>query len=177
MTSTKIAANAGAIPTVTALTSTSALPKTSPPATSTPIPATITTTSIAPEAFRILLVDDNADANESMAALLELLGFNVRTASDGATALAANTSFAPHLIFCDIGLPGMNGYELAGALRSAVGRRHVVLVAATGYGHESGRARSRAAGSDHHLVKPLDADVLLDFVAAQAANWPTQVDG
>ncbi len=125
---------------------------------------------VAPADYRILLVDDNADANESMAALLELLGYCVQTALDGPAALAASSLFVPHLVLCDIGLPGMNGYELAAALRNAAGQRNIVLAAVTGYGHESDRARSRAAGFDHHLVKPLDADVLLDFVARQAAT-------
>lgn len=130
---------------------------------------------IAPADFRILLVDDNADANESMAALLEMLGYAVATAADGPTALAVSSRFMPHLILCDIGLPGMSGHELAGELRSATGKRNIVLAAATGYGLDSDRARSRAAGFDHHLVKPLDAEALLDFVAWQAATYqPTR---
>ena len=132
------------------------------------------TVPVASADFRILLVDDNADANESMAALLELLGYTVQTASDGPTALAVNSRFAPHLVLCDIGLPGMSGYELAAALRATAGERNIVLVAATGYGHDSDRARSLAAGFDHHLVKPLDADALLDFVALQAATYQTE---
>ena len=126
---------------------------------------------IPPADFRVLLVDDNADANESMAALLDMLGYAVQTASDGPTALAASARFMPHLILCDIGLPGMNGYELAAALRNASGTRNMVLAAATGYGHDSDRIRSKAAGFDHHLVKPLDADALIEFVAQQAATY------
>ena len=121
--------------------------------------------------FRILLVDDNEDANDSMAALLELLDYDVRTATDGATALKTTSEFQPQLILSDIGLPGMDGYELAPALRKAAGSRKLVIAAATGYGHASDRARSLAAGFDHHLVKPLDADALLEFVAQQAANY------
>ena len=121
--------------------------------------------------FRILLVDDNEDANDSMAALLELLEYDVRTAIDGASALKATAEFEPHLILSDIGLPGMDGYELAPALRKVIGARKAIIVAATGYGHASDRARSQAAGFDHHLVKPLDADVLLAFVAKQAAEY------
>ena len=128
-------------------------------------------TPISPANFRVLLVDDNVDANESMTALLDILGYAVQTASDGPTALAASARFMPHLILCDIGLPGMNGYELAGALRSASGSRNMVLAAATGYGHDSDRIRSKAAGFDHHLVKPIDADALLEFIAHQAATY------
>ncbi|MBC7499871.1 MAG: response regulator [Herminiimonas sp.] len=121
--------------------------------------------------FRVLLIDDNEDANESMAALLELLGYQVRTATDGEAALRVASEFEPQLILSDIGLPGMDGYQLAPALRKAAGDRKVIIAAATGYGHASDRLRSQAAGFDHHLVKPLDADTLLDFVAQQAASY------
>ena len=121
--------------------------------------------------FRILLVDDNEDANDSMAALLELLNYDVRTVTDGAAALKMTEEFQPQLILSDIGLPGMDGYQLAPALRKVAGTRKVVIAAATGYGHASDRARSLAAGFDHHLVKPLDADALLEFVARQAADY------
>ncbi len=125
----------------------------------------------APAQFRILLVDDNVDANESMAALLELLGYTVQTATDGPSALAAMPAFEPQLILCDIGLPGMSGYEVVAALREVTAGRKVIIAAATGYGHDSDKARSLAAGFDHHLVKPLDAEMLLDFVARQAAEY------
>ncbi len=122
-------------------------------------------------AYRILLIDDNLDANESMGALLELLGYQVEMAMDGPSGLAACRRFEPHLILCDIGLPGMSGYELVVELRQAVGARKVVIAAATGYGHDSDRARASSAGFDHHLIKPIDADTLLDFVAQQAATY------
>ncbi len=121
--------------------------------------------------FRILLVDDNEDANDSMAALLELLDYDVRTATDGDSALSMTAKFQPQLILSDIGLPGMDGYQLAPALRRIAGERKIIIAAATGYGHASDRARSLAAGFDHHLVKPLDADALLAFVAQQAAEY------
>lgn len=120
------------------------------------------------QGFRILLVDDNEDANESMAALLDMMEYDVRTATSGAVALTVAQEFAPQLILSDIGLPGMDGYQLAPALRRLAGERKVILVAATGYGHANDRARSEAAGFDHHLVKPLDADMLLEFVGSQA---------
>jgi CheY-like chemotaxis protein len=121
--------------------------------------------------FRVLLIDDNDDANESMAALLELVGYDVRTAVTGATALTLTAQFEPQLILSDIGLPDMNGYELAPALRQITGLRKVILVAATGYGNANDKQRSQVAGFDHHLVKPFDADMLLDFVATQAAAY------
>ncbi|WP_344763028.1 hybrid sensor histidine kinase/response regulator [Actimicrobium antarcticum] len=123
------------------------------------------------EGFRILLIDDNDDANESMAALLDMMGYVVSTARDGTSALTMATQFKPQLILSDIGLPGMDGYQLAPALRTACGDRKLILVAATGYGNANDRQRSQAAGFDHHLVKPLDADVLLDFLALQAAEY------
>ncbi|MFT5535242.1 MAG: CheY-like chemotaxis protein [Burkholderiaceae bacterium] len=123
------------------------------------------------QSFRILLIDDNEDANESMAALLELMDYDVRTATNSATALALTAQFEPQLILSDIGLPDMNGYQLAPALRQITGQRKVILVAATGYGNANDKQRSQAAGFDHHLVKPLDADMLLAFVATQAAAY------
>ncbi|HEV7616822.1 MAG TPA: PAS domain S-box protein [Burkholderiaceae bacterium] len=121
--------------------------------------------------FRILLIDDNIDANESMGSLLKLLHYDVRTAKDAETGLDIAIAFKPHLILSDIGLPGMNGYQLAPALRKAAGARKMIIAAATGYGLASDRLRSQAAGFDHHLVKPIDADFLLNFVAQQFASY------
>lgn len=126
---------------------------------------------VLPGDFRILLIDDNVDANDSMAALLSLLEYNVRTAKDGETALVAAADFQPHLIFSDIGLPGMDGYELAVRLRALAAGRKLILAATTGYGLASDRQRSTEAGFNYHLVKPLDADALLDFIAEQLANY------
>jgi CheY-like chemotaxis protein len=121
--------------------------------------------------FRILLIDDNRDATESMGALLELLDYDVRTADDAESGLAMAIAFQPHLIFSDIGLPGMDGYQLAPELRKAAGERKLVLAAATGYGLPSDRARAMRAGFDYHLVKPIDADMLLNFVARQLLEY------
>jgi CheY-like chemotaxis protein len=121
--------------------------------------------------FRILLIDDNIDANESMGSLLKLLHYDVRTAKDAETGLDIAIAFKPHLILSDIGLPGMNGYQLVPALRKAAGARKMIIAAATGYGLASDRLRSQAAGFDHHLVKPIDADFLLNFVAQQFASY------
>ena len=117
--------------------------------------------------FRVLLIDDNQDAIDSMGALLSLLEYDVRTAEDGESALRIAREFQPHLILSDIGLPGMDGYQLAPELRKATGKRKLVLAAATGYGLASDKQKAREAGFDFHLVKPLDADLLIDFVAAQ----------
>ncbi len=118
--------------------------------------------------FRILLVDDNQDANESMCSLLALIGYDVRTARDGASGLQVAQAFLPHLVLCDIGLPDMSGYQLAPEFRRAAGERHLVLAAATGYGFPSDMVQVFEAGFDFHFVKPLDADMLLDFVATQS---------
>jgi CheY-like chemotaxis protein len=121
--------------------------------------------------FRILLIDDNPDANESMESLLTLLGYDVRTAQDAIAGLDIAIAFEPHLILSDIGMPGMDGYQLAPILRKAAGARKVVIAAATGYGLPEDRLRSRAAGFDYHLVKPLEADFLLNFIAHQVASY------
>lgn len=121
--------------------------------------------------FRILLIDDNCDAIDSMSALLTLLEYDVRTAEDGESALRIARDFQPHLILSDIGLPGMDGYQLAPELRRATGQRKLILAAATGYGLASDKQKAREAGFDYHLVKPLDADMLIDFVARQLHEY------
>lgn len=105
-----------------------------------------------------------------MAELLTLYGHDVRTAGDGTMALAAAAQFAPQLVLSDIGLPGMDGYELAPALRLLAGQRRMVLAAVTGYGQAADRERAITAGFDHYLVKPLTADILLRFIDAQAES-------
>ena len=121
--------------------------------------------------FRILLIDDNRDAIDSMGELLVLLDYDVRMADDAESALEIALQFQPHLILSDIGLPGMNGYALAPELRKAAGCRKLILAAATGYGLASDKRKSRDAGFDYHFVKPLDADLLIDFVARQQNEY------
>lgn len=121
--------------------------------------------------FRILLIDDNIDAIDSMGALLALLDYDVRTAEDAEAALAIAIAFQPHLILSDIGLPGMDGYQLAPELRRIAGKRKLVLAAATGYGLASDKKKAHEAGFDYHLVKPLDADMLIEFVARQLRDY------
>jgi signal transduction histidine kinase len=124
--------------------------------------------------LRVLVVEDNADSAESLRLLLEMAGHEVRTAPDGAAGLEAAERFGPDVVLCDIGLPGMNGYELAERLRPPAGEpgagRPVTLIALTGYGDDASRERSRRAGFDHHLVKPMEPDALervLDAVRAE----------
>jgi CheY-like chemotaxis protein len=113
---------------------------------------------------RVLLVDDNRDAAESLGALVADAGYEVRIAHDGPAALeAVAAGFAPDLALLDIGLPGMTGYELAAELRARL--PEVGLVAITGYGREPDRVRALAAAFDEHLVKPVRIDALLAAMA------------
>ncbi|HEY5613318.1 MAG TPA: ATP-binding protein [Lysobacter sp.] len=107
------------------------------------------------DSARILLVDDNADAVGTLAVAFELMGFSVGIASDGAAALQCARRFQPAVAVLDIGLPGMDGHELARRLREEHGTS-IRLIALTGYGQSSDRERSRDAGFDAHLVKPVD---------------------
>lgn len=122
-----------------------------------------------PQPRRILVVDDNQDGAESVALLLGLRGHEVRVAFDGAEGLRAFDAFAPQVVLLDIGMPGMTGYEVARRLRAAPASRGVLLVAMTGSGQDEDRRRSREAGFDHHLVKPVDFDVLLGLLDGDLA--------
>lgn len=109
---------------------------------------------------RVLIVDDNVDSAESLATLVGLWNHQVRTAYDGAAALEVAASFLPEIVVLDIGLPGMNGYELASQLHSRPEFGSPLLVALTGYGQEDDRQRSHAAGFSYHLTKPADLEAL-----------------
>ena len=113
---------------------------------------------------RLLVVDDNRDAAESMSMLLEMWGHEVVFAYDGPTALQTARQWQPQAVFLDIGLPGMDGYEVAERLRELPQAKDAVLVAITGYGQEDDRQRSRRAGIDHHLVKPVAPDALRSLI-------------
>jgi PAS domain S-box-containing protein len=119
---------------------------------------------------RVLVVDDNTDAADSLSMLLRLLGHEVRVAYDGPTALAAAAGGWPDLVLLDIGMPGMDGYEVARRLRQRTDTADTKIVALTGWGQEEDRRRSREAGFDHHLVKPADPDVLQQLLAQMAAS-------
>ena len=115
---------------------------------------------------RILLVDDNVDFVSSMASLLTLLGHQVRTVNDGVSALAAVAEFSPDYAFLDIGMPGLNGYDLARRLREHPATSRCVLTAVTGWGQDKDRELSRAAGFDYHLVKPVELARILEVLEA-----------
>ncbi|MCE9566149.1 MAG: response regulator [Planctomycetes bacterium] len=115
-------------------------------------------------------MDDNRDAVESLALLLEIKGHEVRMAYDGPEALRLLETYRPHLIILDIGLPGMNGYEVAKKIRESEGHRRVTLAALTGWGQDEDRRRTKEAGFDYHLLKPADhaeVEKLLTMVSAK----------
>ena len=115
--------------------------------------------------LRILVVDDNIDGAVLLARLLELGGHRIALAHDGPSALELALAGPPDVILLDIGLPGMDGYEVARRLRETDDPMPILLVALTGYGQEEDFRRSRDVGFDHHLVKPVDPDALLDLLA------------
>jgi PAS domain S-box-containing protein len=114
---------------------------------------------------KVLVVDDNRDAATSLAFLLNAIGHEARTAHDGSQALVEAEHFLPDVVVLDIGMPGLNGYEVARRLRAMPALRGLSLIALTGWGQEQDRRRSREAGFDHHLVKPADLGELKRLVA------------
>lgn len=123
------------------------------------------TSSGIPAGRRVLVADDSRDSAESLGMLLELAGHEVRTVYDGQEALEAAVSFLPEVMLLDIGLPKLDGFEVAARLRQDRRLDRMLLVAVTGYGTDSDRDRARAAGFDHHLIKPVDPKVLRDLIA------------
>ncbi|MEX2157745.1 MAG: ATP-binding protein [Gemmatimonadales bacterium] len=115
--------------------------------------------------IRILLVDDHHDSADSLATLLRLLGHDVRVAYDGPAGLEAAAAFRPEVVLLDIGLPGMDGNEVARRLRREPDSERILLVALTGYGRTEDRRRSRDAGFDSHLIKPVDLNALNALLA------------
>jgi CheY-like chemotaxis protein len=109
---------------------------------------------------RVLVVDDNRDAAESLRMLLSLEGHQVCTVHDGPSAIDAAQKHRPDIVLLDLGLPGMDGYQVARRLRALAGLGEMLLVAMTGYGQEDDRRRCLEAGFDHHVVKPADPVVL-----------------
>ena len=119
---------------------------------------------------RILVVDDNVDTAYGMARLLELIGHEVAIAHDGHEALEVARVFGPEFILLDIGLPGMDGYKVASKLRQEECCKAAVIVAVSGYGQDEDRRRSKEAGFDFHLIKPLDHDALLSLLSTASSG-------
>jgi PAS domain S-box-containing protein len=116
-------------------------------------------------AQRILIVDDNRDAGDSLGMLLECLGADVRIARDGSEALKAFADYQPAVVLLDIGMPEMDGYEVARRIRASFPGTRTPLVAVTGWGQEEDKRRAREAGFDHHLIKPADVHALQSLLA------------
>jgi CheY-like chemotaxis protein len=115
--------------------------------------------------LRVLVVDDDSDAAESLMMLLRVFGHQVRVARDGPTALRLACEDVPELMLVDVGLPGMDGCELARRARQIRELRGVVLIAFTGYGRDEDRQRTLGAGFDLHLTKPVDPAALQELLA------------
>jgi signal transduction histidine kinase/ActR/RegA family two-component response regulator len=138
------------------------LPLTAPSSGSVPPASAATRTT---PTRRVLVAEDNVDAAEMMRVMLRLNGHDVRVAADGAEAVAVARTFKPHIAFIDIGMPRMDGYEVADRIRR-MGGPPIVLVALTGWGQDEDKRRSREAGFDHHLTKPPEPDVVQRLIAA-----------
>ena len=134
---------------------------------SNPVAAPLPVAPLQPreKSCRVLVVDDNADAAQTVALLLDMSGHQCRMAHDGPGGLEAALAWQPDAVLLDIGLPGLNGYEVARLIRQQPLLKNVMLVALTGYGLEADRQRSREAGFDHHLVKPADFDEIEKILA------------
>jgi DNA-binding response OmpR family regulator len=121
---------------------------------------------VATISLRILVVDDNQDAANSLSALLQVLGHEVRTAYDGAGGAEAAREFDPDVVLLDIALPKLNGYEVARRIRATHRGKGAVLIALTGFGQASDKQRALDAGFDHYLVKPVEPEALLRLLGS-----------
>jgi CheY-like chemotaxis protein len=121
---------------------------------------------------RILVVDDNPDAAKSMAMVLSLDGHDVRATHDGPSTLNTACTFQPQVVFLDIGMPGMDGYETAIRLRRLPGLEDALVVAVTGYGRETSHPRVKEARFDHYLTKPLQFEGVRQLIAGQRTTTP-----
>lgn len=122
--------------------------------------ATAPSVNTTPPHFRILVVDDNHDSALSMAMMLSIMGHETRTAHDGESAVSSAESFLPDVVLLDIGLPKLNGYEVAQRIRENVWGQSMFLIAVTGWGQDEDRARSSEVGLNVHMVKPVEPSAL-----------------
>ena len=144
---------------------------TAPPPDSTTAPLAATDPPETPTPQRILVVDDNLDATDTLATMLALLGHEVRTATDGLTALDLAEAFRPAVVVLDIGLPGLNGYDAARRLREAPWAMDTLLIAVTGWGQAADKRRAQEAGFDFHLTKPIDRVDLERLLESRERSW------
>jgi CheY-like chemotaxis protein len=119
---------------------------------------------------RILVVDDNRDAAESLGMLLKMLGAEVSVVHDGEAALRAVVAQRPAVVFLDLGMPGMDGFEVARRIRQQPETSDTTLIALTGWGQERDRRETKAAGFDHHLIKPADFSALQALLTEVGRN-------
>lgn len=131
---------------------------------------------LSPEALRVLIVDDNEDSARTLGWAIEAEGHAVTVCLDGQSALDKVGSLRPDVILLDLGMPGMNGLEVARALRADPATRDVRIVAQTGWSDPSARQRTAETGFDLHLVKPVNLTVLNDMLAMLAASRPRTVE-
>jgi CheY-like chemotaxis protein len=129
--------------------------------------------TVSADSQRVLVVDDNRDSAESLAMLLQIGGNDTRTAHDGEAAIELAATYRPEVILLDIGLPKMNGYDVCRAIRAHPEGKDVMIVALTGWGQEDDRRRSREAGFDAHLVKPVDYTALVSLLATSRSPKQT----
>jgi CheY-like chemotaxis protein/two-component sensor histidine kinase len=130
--------------------------------------------AVAPARCRVLVADDNHDSASTLSKMLDILGYETHTAHDGPTTLEAAAEFRPDVLLLDIGMPKMNGYDVARRLREQPWGREVVLIAVTGWGQPEDKQRTHEGGFDHHLVKPVEPTALarlLASVARRRAPW------
>jgi CheY-like chemotaxis protein len=125
---------------------------------------------VAADRMRVLVVDDNKDSADSLRLLIGLLGVVARVAYDGETALRTIAEFRPAAVILDLGMPGMDGWEVARRIRSGTGGKEVTLIALTGWSQPQDRRRSAEAGFDHHLIKPVDLAVLQSVLVPNGVN-------
>jgi DNA-binding response OmpR family regulator len=135
---------------------------------------TLTATAVksTPKHFRILVVDDNHDSALSLAMMLSIMGHETRTAHDGETAVSTAESFLPDVVLLDIGLPLLNGYEVAQRIREQAWGASMFLIAVTGWGQEEDRQRSSEVGLNVHMVKPVEPSALEKLLADLPQDRP-----
>ena len=135
------------------------------PQATAPIPAASAQTPL-----RVLVVDDNHDTAESLALLLQLEGHDVTVAFDGVSALAEAARFQPQAVLLDLGMPGMDGYDVVRELRTREATKSAVILALSGYGQPDDKARAKAAGFTDHLTKPVEPASLLSILKATRSH-------
>jgi CheY-like chemotaxis protein len=130
-----------------------------------------------PQQLRVLIVEDNRDAAEMLEEMLNAWGQDTRVAYDGLAAVEAAGQFRPQVVLLDIGLPELNGYDVARRIREQPWGQHMSLVAVTGWGQEADRQRSAAAGINHHLIKPVEPTVLKELLTGFHPRRPSALAG